>query len=114
MSFLMSDVFAAATTSSAAPATAQADGFSFLMIGAIFVLGYLMLIRPQNKRAKEHRQLLEGLKKGDEVITSGGLLAKVVTIDEQYIKISPAEGVEMTLQKGAVATVLPKGTLKSL
>jgi preprotein translocase subunit YajC len=73
-----------------------------------------MLIRPQNKKAKEHRELMNQLKKGDEIITSGGILAKVVSLDEQYIKVSVAEGVEISMQKGAVSTVLPKGTLKSL
>ena len=111
MSFFISDALAAGA---AAPA-AQGDGtFSLIMIVAIFVLFYFMLIRPQNKRAKEHRELLSRLKKGDEIITSGGMLAKVVSLDEQYIKVSPAEGIEISLQKGAVSTVLPKGTLKSL
>ncbi|KTD54194.1 SecYEG protein translocase auxillary subunit [Legionella sainthelensi] len=111
MSFFISDAMAAA---GAAPAP-QADGtFSLIMIAAIFVLFYFMLIRPQNKRAKEHRDLVSKLKKGDEIITSGGILAKVVSLDEQYIKISLAEGVEINLQRGAVSAVLPKGTLKSL
>lgn len=111
MSFFISDALAAAG-STPAP---QADGtFSLIMIAAIFVLFYFMLIRPQNKRAKEHRELLNRLKKGDEIITTGGMLAKVVSLDEQYIKISLAEGIEINLQKGAVSTVLPKGTLKSL
>ncbi|KTD06217.1 SecYEG protein translocase auxillary subunit [Legionella gratiana] len=111
MSFFISDAFAAAGTTPAP----QADGtFSLIMIAAIFVLFYFMLIRPQNKRAKEHRDLVSNLKKGDEIITSGGILAKVVSLDEQYIKISLAEGVEINLQKGAVSAVLPKGTLKSL
>lgn len=110
MSFFISDALAAG----AAPAQ-QADGtFSLIMIAAIFVLFYFMLIRPQNKRAKEHRELLNNLKKGDEIITAGGILAKVINLDEQYIKVSPAEGIEFNLQKGAVTTVLPKGTLKSL
>ncbi|KTD31709.1 SecYEG protein translocase auxillary subunit [Legionella moravica] len=112
MSFFISDALAAATTT--APA-AQNDGtFSLIMIAAIFVLFYFMLIRPQNKKAKEHRELISRLKKGDEIITTGGMLAKVVSLDEQYIKISPAEGIEINMQKGAVSTVLPKGTLKSL
>lgn len=84
------------------------------MIAAIFVLFYFMLIRPQNKRAKEHRELINRLKKGDEIVTSGGMLAKVVSLDDQYIKISLAEGVEINLQRSAVSTVLPKGTIKSL
>ncbi|CAM2779931.1 SecYEG protein translocase auxillary subunit [Legionella steigerwaltii] len=111
MSFFISDALAAAGTT-AAP---QADGtFSLVMIAAIFVLFYFMLIRPQNKRAKEHRELISRLKKGDEIVTSGGILAKVVNLDDQYIKISLAEGVEINIQRGAVSTVLPKGTLKSL
>jgi len=111
MSFFISDAFAEAGTTTAA----QPDStFTLIMIAAIFVLFYFMLIRPQNKRAKEHRELLSHLKKGDEIITSGGILAKVVSMDEQYIKVSLADGVEIHLQKGAVNTVLPKGTLKSL
>lgn len=113
MSFFISDALAAVgSTSATAP---QSDGtFSMIMIAAIFVLFYFMLIRPQNKRAKEHRDLLGKLKKGDEIITTGGILAKVINIDDQYIKVSLAEGVEISLQKGAVSTVLPKGTIKSL
>lgn len=111
MSFFISTAMAASQTA----ATGQSDGtFSLIMIVAIFVLFYFMLIRPQNKRAKEHRDLIGGLKKGDEIITSGGLLAKVVSIEDQYIKISLAEGLEISLQRSAVSTVLPKGTIKSL
>lgn len=109
MSFFISDALAAGQ------APAGQDGtFSLIMIAAIFILFYFMLIRPQNKKAKEHRDLINQLKKGDEIITSGGILAKVVSLDEQYIKVSVAEGVELSLQRGAVSTVLPKGTLKSL
>ncbi len=112
MSFFISDAIAAA---GATVSPQQADGtFSLIMIAAIFVLFYFMLIRPQNKRAKEHRELISRLKKGDEIVTSGGILAKVVSLDEQYVKISLAEGVEINIQKGAVVAVLPKGTLKSL
>ena len=110
MSIFITEAFAATGATAGQP-----DGsFSLIMIAAIFVLFYFMLIRPQNKKAKEHKELLTRLKKGDEVITSSGLLAKVVSLDEQYIKISPAEGIELTMQKAAVSTVLPKGTLKSL
>ncbi len=111
MSFFVSDAMAAATT---APG-AQTDGtFSLIMIAAIFVLFYFMLIRPQSKRAKEHRDLIGKLKKGDEIITTGGMLAKVTAIDEQYLKVSIAEGIEISLQRNAVSAVLPKGTLKSM
>jgi len=110
MSFFISDALAAG-----APQAAQTDGtYSLIMIAAIFVLFYFMLIRPQNKRAKEHKELLNQLKKGDEIITTSGILAKVVNLDDQYIKVSLADGVEVNMQKGAVSAVLPKGTLKSL
>ncbi len=112
MGFFIQDAIAAA-----APATpaAQSDGtFSLVMIVAIFVLFYFMLIRPQNKRAKQHRELVSQLKKGDEIITSGGILAKVISLDDQYIKVALAEGVEMMIQRAAVTSVLPKGTLESL
>jgi len=98
-----------------AAAPAQADGsFSLVMIGVIFVLFYFMLIRPQNKRAKAHTELVNKLTKGDEVTTSSGMLGRVVSLDEQYIKLAVAEGMEITLQRNAVNAVLPKGTLASL
>lgn len=111
MSFFISEALAA----DAVTRTAQTDGtYSLVMIAAIFVLFYFMLIRPQNKRAKELRDLISKLKKGDEVITSGGMLGKISSLDEQYIKILVAEGVEVSLQRSAVSVVLPKGSLKSL
>lgn len=111
MSFFMHDAFAAV---GAAPAAQSDSTFSLVMIAAIFVLFYFMLIRPQNKRAKQHRELIGKLQKGDEIITSGGLLVKVVSLDEHYIKAALASGVEVMLQRGAVTTVLPKGTIESL
>ena len=110
MSFFITDAMAAAV-----PAQPHADStFSLIMIAAIFVLFYFMLIRPQNKRAKEHRTLISELKKGDEIVTSGGILAKVVGLDDQYMKVSLADGVEISMQRTAVSVVLPKGTLKSI
>lgn len=88
--------------------------FSLFMIVAIFVLFYVMLIRPQNKRSKEHRDMIGKLKKGDEIITSGGIVAKIISLDEQYLKVSLAEGIEINIQRSAVSVILPKGTLKSL
>ena len=84
------------------------------MLVVFLLVFYFLLIRPQMKRNKDQRELMNALQKGDEVITSGGLLAKVVSIDEQYIKVTIADGVEVSLQRSAVSTVLPKGTLKSL
>lgn len=109
MSFFISDAMAAS------PAAQTEGAFSSIfMIVAIFVLFYFMLIRPQNKRAKEHRELVANLKKGDEVVTTGGIVAKIVSVSEQYITISPSEGVELKMQRGSVSTVLPKGTMKSI
>lgn len=111
MSFFISNAIAASAGSSAG----QPDSsFSLIMIVVIFVLFYFMLIRPQSRRAKEHRELVNKLKKGDEIITNGGILGKVSSLDEQFIKLTLAEGIEVTLQRGAVTNVLPKGTLKSL
>ena len=112
MSLFISDAFAAAADSAQVP---HADGsFSLVMIAVIFVLFYFMLIRPQNKRAKEHRELIGQVKMGDEVVTLGGMLAKVVAVDDQYIKVSVAEGVDIRIQRTAISSVLPKGTLKAL
>ena len=110
MSFFISDVMAASPV-----AGAQTDGtFSLIMVAAIFVLFYFMLIRPQNKRAKDHRQLVSKIQKGDEIVTSGGIMAKVSSVDDSFIKVIIAEGIEICLQRNSVTTVLPKGTLKSL
>lgn len=108
---LISNAYAAG----AEGAQAQGDGmFSLVMIAAIFVLFYFMLIRPQSKRAKEHREIISNLKKGDEVVTSGGILGKVVKVDEQFMKVNLAEGIDINIQRSAVSSVLPKGTLKSI
>ena len=74
---------------------------------------YFLMIRPQMKRAKEHRELLAKLAKGDEVITNGGIAGRVDDIGESFITVEIADGVRVKLQKGAVVAVLPKGTLKS-
>ncbi|WP_419418850.1 preprotein translocase subunit YajC [Legionella sp. D16C41] len=112
MSFFINDAIAAAATG---PSAGQTEGaFPLVMLIAIFVLFYFMIIRPNNKRAKEHRDLISSLKKGDEIVTSGGIVAKVVNIEEQFIKISVTEGVEINIQRNAVVSVLPKGTIKAL
>lgn len=112
MSFFIADAAAAASSSgAAAPGESM---FPMFMLLAIFVLFYFMLIRPQNKRAKEHQLLISELRKGDEVVTNGGFLGKIVKLDEQYIKVALADGVEVTIQRNAVNSVLPKGTLKSI
>ena len=104
------------------PAFAQAAGglgdmgqwTGLLPIVLMFVLLYFMLIRPQMKRAKEHKAMTDALQKGEEVITSGGVLGKITKVGEAYITLEVSSGVEVIVQKGAVQTLLPKGTLKSI
>ncbi len=79
----------------------------------LFVLLYFLMIRPQAKRAKEHRTMLQALQKGDEVATSGGTLGKITNVGEQFVTLEIAPNVEIKVQKPAVQTLLPKGTLKS-
>jgi preprotein translocase subunit YajC len=93
----------------------QGGSMSFILMFVIFfVFIYFAIWRPQNKRAKEQRNLLSSLAKGDEVITAGGLLGRLAKITDQYITLSIANNVEITMQKSAIVSVLPKGTLKSI
>ncbi len=87
---------------------------SFLPIILMFVVLWFIMIRPQMKRQKETKAMLEALAKGDEVVTAGGILGKVTKVAEQYVTVEVAANTEITVQKSAVSTVLPKGTLKSL
>ncbi|MBI2962094.1 MAG: preprotein translocase subunit YajC [Betaproteobacteria bacterium] len=102
------------------PAFAQAGGVGdagwtgLLPIVLMFVLLYFMLIRPQMKRAKEHKTMTESLQKGDEVVTSGGVLGKITKMGEAYVSIEIAPQVEIAVQRSAVQTLLPKGTIKSI
>ena len=97
------------------PGAADGGGWTgFLPIILMFVLLYFIMIRPQMKRAKEHKSMTEGLQKGDEVITSGGVLGRITKIGEAYLSIEIAPNTEVQVQKGAVQTLLPKGTIKAL
>ena len=78
----------------------------------MFVVLYFIMIRPQMKRQKEHRAMIDALAKGDEVVTAGGLLGKVTKLGEGYLSVEVANGVEVQLQRSAVVQVLPKGTIK--
>ncbi len=80
----------------------------------MFVVLWFLMIRPQMKKAKEHKALIEALAKGDEVVTGGGLVGRVTKVDDSYVTVEIAQGVEVVVQKPAVGIVLPKGTLKSL
>jgi len=99
----------------AAAATGGEPGYmSFLPIILMFVLLYFLMIRPQMKRGKEQKQMIEALQKGDEVITAGGVLGRITRISDPYVSLEIAPNTEISVQKGSVQTVLPKGTLKSI
>lgn len=86
--------------------------FTMLPLLLMFVVLYFVMIRPQMKRQKEHKSMIDALAKGDEVVTSGGVLGKVAKLGESYVHVEVATGVELQLQRSAVVQVLPKGTLK--
>lgn len=104
---------AMAQTADAAPQSGGSWSF-LIMMGGLFLFMYLFMIRPQQKRQKEHRELVASLSKGDEVVLNSGLVGKIAKVDEDYIVLSVADNTEMTYQKVAVHAVLPKGTLKSI
>jgi preprotein translocase subunit YajC len=90
------------------------DIMSFLPIILMFAVLYYLMIRPQQKKAKEHKALLEALSKGDEVVTQSGMAGRVTRVGDEFISVEVAENVEIKMQKGAVSAVLVKGTLKNL
>lgn len=107
MSFFISDALAETA------ATPGSSLTSFLPLIVIFVIFYFLLIRPQMKRAKEHKNLVTGLAADDEIITSGGVLGRITDVKDDFVTLEIADGVRVKLQKHSVATVLPKGTIKS-
>jgi preprotein translocase subunit YajC len=101
------------------PAFAQSVGgdtgfIGFLPIILMFVLLYFLMIRPQMKRAKDQKHMVEALQKGDEVITAGGVLGRITRISDAYVSLEVAPNTEISIQKTAVQMLLPKGTLKSI
>mgnify|MGYP003600500384 FL=1 len=97
-----------------APAASPMGGLqTFLFPIILIVIMYFLMIRPQMKRQKEHRAMLDKLAKGDEVITSGGIAGSVAAIGESFVTVEVASGVQLRVQRAAIANVLPKGTLKS-
>ncbi|WP_303900779.1 preprotein translocase subunit YajC [Thiohalomonas denitrificans] len=109
MSFFISDAFAQAADG-AQPNILEAL-FPFVIL---FVVFYFLLIRPQSKRAKEHKKLVQELSKGDEVVTQGGVLGKIVEVDENFLVLEVADNVQIKLQRQSVASLMPKGTIKSI
>jgi preprotein translocase subunit YajC len=106
MNFLISDAMAQGDA-------AQGGG----MLGLLFpilliVVFYFLLIRPQTKRAKEHKQMVEALKKGDEVVTGGGVLGRITEVGDNFMQIEVADNVQLKIQKQSVSSLMPKGTIK--
>lgn len=100
------------------PAYAQAAGqqsplVTFLPLIAIFAIFYFLIIRPQNKKQKEHREMVAALSTGDEVVTAGGVLGRVTAVGEQFLDIEVANNVTIKVQRHTISAVLPKGTVKS-
>lgn len=89
------------------------DPTLLLLIG-FMVLIYFLMIRPENKRRKAHQDMLASIEVGDEIVTSGGILGKVIKVNDQFLEVSVTENVKLKVQSTAVSSVLPKGTLKSI
>ena len=113
MNFLISEAWAEA------PAAAGALGqgspvVTFIMLGVLFAAFYFILIRPQAKRAKEHKTMIAALAKGDEILTSGGILGRITELGDVYVTVEIANGVLVKVQRPAIQAVLPKGTIKAV
>lgn len=90
------------------------DPMNFLLPIAMVAAFYFLILRPQSKRAKEQKAMIEALQRGDEVVTTGGEVGRVSKVYEQYVGVELAENIEVTVQKTAIQSVLPKGTIKSI
>lgn len=110
----MSFFISAAYADTAAGAPPGGEYMQFILLAGFLVIFYLMIWRPQAKRAKEHRNLVGGLQKGDEVVTSGGIAGKVTKVTDDFLVIEASDTVELKIQKSAVVAALPKGTLKAI
>ena len=107
MSFFISDAVAQTAGSSG-----SADFMSFLPMIALFVIFYFLLIRPQQKRQKEHKNMVSNLAKGDEIVTMGGLLGKISAVGENFLTVEVAKDIQLKVQKASVQAMMPKGTYK--
>jgi preprotein translocase subunit YajC len=109
-------VFISQAYAQAAPAAAGGDTqstlFSLLPLVLMFVVLYFIMIRPQMKKQKEHKAMVEAIAKGDEVVIAGGVLGRVAKVGDNYLNVEVANGVELQVQRVAVVQVLPKGTFK--
>jgi len=91
----------------------QSPFITFLPLIAIFVIFYFLIIRPQNKKQKEHREMVAALTNGEEVVTAGGVLGKVTAVGDQFLDVEIADNVTIKVQRHTISAVLPKGTVKS-
>ena len=113
MNFFITEAWAEAPA--AAAGAPQGSPFvTLIMLGVLFAAFYFILIRPQAKRAKEQKAMIAALAKGDEVVTAGGSLGRIANLGEAYVALDIAEGVEIKVQRQAIQTILPKGTIKSV
>lgn len=110
----MSFFIPAAVAQTAEGAAPMGGGFEWIFLIGFLVIFYLMIWRPQAKRAKEHKNLIGSLTVGDEVVTGGGILGKVKKVTDEFIVLEVGDGQELKFQKGAVVAALPKGTLKAI
>jgi len=106
MSFFITD--AMAQSGAAGPSSLQ----TFLPMILLFVVFYFLLIRPQQKRQKEHKNMVAELAKGDEIVTMGGILGKITSVDENFVTVEVSQGTELQIQRVAVQAMMPKGTYK--
>jgi preprotein translocase subunit YajC len=109
MGFLIADAYA----QGAAPAASD-PLLTMLPLVLVFVVFYFFLIRPQTKRQKEHKEMVSRLAEGDEIVTAGGVLARVVAVGEQFIEVEVSQGVRIKIQRNTVGALMPKGTIKSV
>ena len=98
----------------AVPAAGPGMMGQLIMLGGFVLIFWLLIWRPQSKRAKEHKNLIAGLNKGDEVVTTGGILGKVTNTTEEFVTLQVADNMELNFQKASVAATLPKGTIKAI
>lgn len=108
----MDGLISSAWAQQAGGAAPEASFLSLVPLILIFVVFYFLLMRPQIKRAKEHKKMVEALAKHDEVVTSGGIVGRIQKVDESFITLEIADGVRVRVQRSAVAALLPKGTLQ--
>lgn len=110
----MSFFIASAHAQSAGQPAPDGGMFQIVFLIGLFVLFYFIAIRPQRKRQKEHAEMVAGLNKGDEVITSSGILGRITRLEDNFVVLQVADNVELKFQRSYIGAVLPKGTLKSI